>query len=247
MATEPQWVTVVLKLGSTQADRAKRFWQDVTNYMASETTGARNGRSDLQPAEGDCYLAVEEIGPPGVLLELRVADPESAVEGAAAAGARIGPGTGSNSATLRSPGGLEFRFVTGEGRRRPPPAVWPSGHRSQLDQVCLDVPPQRHHVEVGFWQTITGWDLTPSSVSGFTRLEAPAVLPLRWLIQKLDDGHGDVSAHVDLACDDRDAELARHRALGASEGCRHDWWTVLTDPVGRRYCVTRRGPWAGPS
>ena len=49
-------------------------------------------------------------------------------------------------------------------------------------------------------------------------------------------------AHLDLAADDRDAEVARHLALGATEVARARGWTVLTDPVGTTYCVTRRTP-----
>jgi hypothetical protein len=49
--------------------------------------------------------------------------------------------------------------------------------------------------------------------------------------------------HVDLACDDVDEEVARHRVLGASVVRRVPGeWTTLRDPAGREYCVTARSP-----
>lgn len=46
--------------------------------------------------------------------------------------------------------------------------------------------------------------------------------------------------HLDLACDDRDAEEQRHRVLGADFVRRTDQWTTMRDPAGRDYCLTRR-------
>ena len=68
-----------------------------------------------------------------------------------------------------------------------------------------------------------------------------AGMPLRLLFQRL--GSGSPRMHVDLACDDVDAEVARHRALGASVVRRvPGMWTTLRDPAGREYCVTARSP-----
>jgi hypothetical protein len=49
--------------------------------------------------------------------------------------------------------------------------------------------------------------------------------------------------HLDLTADDRDTEVARLRALGATEvrnvSVDGDWtWTVMTDPDGNEFCVT---------
>lgn len=47
--------------------------------------------------------------------------------------------------------------------------------------------------------------------------------------------------HLDLHADDRDAEVARLRALGARlvdvRSDSHGSWAVLTDPDGREFCV----------
>jgi catechol 2,3-dioxygenase-like lactoylglutathione lyase family enzyme len=49
--------------------------------------------------------------------------------------------------------------------------------------------------------------------------------------------------HLDLTADDREAEVARLRALGAAEQrtvtVDAGWtWTVMTDPAGNEFCVT---------
>jgi hypothetical protein len=97
-------------------------------------------------------------------------------------------------------------------------------------------------VELAFWRGLTGWNLTEVDEREFERLQPPDEHPLRWLVQRLDHDQPTVTAHLDLAADDRDAEVARHVALGATQVARHDWWTVLTDPVGTTYCITRRAP-----
>jgi hypothetical protein len=65
-------------------------------------------------------------------------------------------------------------------------------------------------------------------------------MPLRLLLQRLDDEQYTVTAHLDLACEDRDTEAARHLGLGARPVRRTEHWTTLRDPAGRGYCLTRR-------
>jgi hypothetical protein len=71
-------------------------------------------------------------------------------------------------------------------------------------------------------------------------------MPLRLLLQRLDDNRpGPCRAHLDLACDDLPAELARHQALGAVVVREMPKWTTLFDPSGLVYCVTQRNPATG--
>jgi hypothetical protein len=48
--------------------------------------------------------------------------------------------------------------------------------------------------------------------------------------------------HLDMASDDRDAEIARLVGLGATEVGHHDEhghaWTVMNDPEGNEFCVS---------
>lgn len=248
MTTAPFWVTAFLDFAARDLERGTEFWQGVTGYGRSERRGADGEFATLVPPDGDDYLRVQGLGDGDgrIHLDLHVENPTYAAEGAIELGAHVLVRHELGYVVLRSPGGFVFCFVRREASRTPPPATWPDGNRSRVDQVCLDLPPERYDAEVAFWRALTGWDLGPSVSREFTRLHPPDEQPLRWLVQRLDDPGADhersVSAHLDLSCDDRDAETARHVALGATVVRHHDEWTVLTDPVGTTYCITRRTP-----
>jgi Glyoxalase-like domain len=244
MTISPYWVSAFLDFGSGDFDRGTAFWRDVTGYAVSETRGETDQFATLVPPDGDDYLRVQHLddGPGRIHLDLHVEHPTYAAEAAIELGGHVLVRHEAGYVVLRSPGGLVFCFVSHPATRRPAAATWPGGHRSQVDQVCLDVPPAAYDTEVAFWQGLTGWDLTAVHEREFERLQPPDEQPLRWLVQRLDDDGGPARAHLDLAAEDRDAEVARHVALGAAEVARHEWWTVLTDPVGTKYCVTRRTP-----
>jgi hypothetical protein len=243
MSTTPYWVSAFLDLAPGGFDRGVEFWSGVTGYAVSEPRGERDHFVTLVPPDGDDYLRVQHLadGPGRIHLDLHVENATVAAEAAIELGAHVLLRHEQGYVVLRSPGGFVFCFVTHPARVRPRAATWPGG-RSQVDQVCLDIPPAAYDAEVDFWRTLTGWDLDPDVDREFARLLPPDELPLRWLVQRLDDEQPAVTAHLDLAADDRDVEVARHVGLGAREGQRHDWWTVMTDPVGTTYCITRRVP-----
>lgn len=244
MTITPFWVSAFLDFGSGDFEAGAAFWRDVTGYAVSEPRGETDQFATLVPPDGDDYLRVQHLddGPGRIHLDLHVEHPALAAEAAVELGGHVLVRHEAGYVVVRSPGGLVFCFVSHPAARRPGPATWPDGHRSQVDQVCLDVPPTAYAVEVGFWQGLTGWELTDLEDTEFERLQPPDEQPLRWLVQRLDDDGGPVRVHLDLAADDRDAEVARHLALGAREVSRHEGWSVLTDPVGTTYCVTRRRP-----
>jgi hypothetical protein len=125
---------------------------------------------------------------------------------------------------------------------RPAPAGDP-GRRSVVDQVCLDIPAGRYDDECAFWAALTGWRRTGQEEDNeFDRLARPGGIPYAVLLQRLDDEQPAVTAHLDLACDDRDAETTRQQALGAEQVRRTPGWTVMRDPVGLVYCNTGRAP-----
>ncbi len=244
MTISPYWVSAFLDFASGDFDRGTAFWRDVTGYAVSETRGETDQFATLVPPDGDDYLRVQHLdeGPGRIHLDLHVEHPTIAAEAAVELGGHVLVRHEAGYVVLRSPGGLVFCFVSHPAAHRPAAATWPGGRRSQVDQVCLDVPPTAYDVELAFWQGLTGWDLTEVNEREFERLQPPDDQPLRWLVQRLDDDGGPVRAHLDLAAEDRDAEVGRHVALGATEVARHEWWTVLTDPVGTTYCITRRTP-----
>lgn len=243
MTTAPFWVSASLDLPVEGFEGAAGFWQGVTGYSLSERRAGDGELATLVAPDGDDYLRLRRVvESPGLHLDLHVDSPTMSAEAAVELGAHVLLRHEQGYVVARSPGGLRFRLVRRQAALRPRPATWADGHRSQVDQVCLDLPPEAYDADVEFWQGLTGWDLTPSVSREFARLEPPDTMPLRWLIQRLDTPGGPVRAHLDLACDDRDAEIARHEELGASVVAGHDHWTVLTDPVGTTYCITGRTP-----
>ena len=156
-------------------------------------------------------------------------------------GATTAPSPFDEVAILRSPGGFVFCFVPEGAGERPAPRTWPDGHTSYVDQVCLDIPPRRYDAELDFWAALTGWerrDRRPGSEFG--RLTPGPEQPLQLLLQRLDDEQDTVTAHLDWATTDRDAEIEQHVAAGAEVEGRFEGWTVLRDPAGMAYCITGR-------
>jgi len=97
----------------------------------------------------------------------------------------------------------------------------------------------RFEAEAAFWAALTGWPRRRTDLPEFDYLQRPAGMPLRLLLQRT--GGTAAGMHLDFACDDVPAEVARHVELGAVVMRRMpDGWTTLRDPVRREYCVTAR-------
>jgi Glyoxalase-like domain len=244
-----RWTAASLDFPSATFERGCSFWQRVTGYSLSPPRGEWGEFATLQPRQGQPFLRVQRTQdePPGCHLDLHVDDVGSSAQQAVALGAEIAQDR-SGFFVMTSPGGLPFCVVgVGEDNslERPPPGVWPGDHRSLVDQVCLDIPPAAFSREAVFWQSVTGWERRPGSRPEFEYLVRPRGLPLRFLLQRLDDdGGGFCRAHLDLACDDVPTERRRHEGLGAVV-LAEPAWTTLSDPTGLRYCITRRDPTTG--
>ena len=243
-----RWLTAFLDVSADPAaDEA--FWRAVTGAGVSTRRGGRGEFASLVPPDGDAYLRLQTLreGPARVHLDLHVDDVTGSAGHAIEHGAVVLDDR-AGLVILASPGGLVFCLVQHHGEeQRPPPQIWPEGSRSLVDQVCLDIPSELLDVEAGFWSSLTGWPLSSASASEFQVLTRPAGQPLRLLLQRLDESAvgQPVSAHLDLAADDADAEVARHLTLGARLVHRRGNWVTLVDPAGRQYCVTRRNPDSG--
>ncbi|SDD50704.1 VOC family protein [Nocardioides lianchengensis] len=242
----PTWLTAFLDLTPEDHTAAVQHWRGVTGHGLSKPRGDHGEFASYLPPGADVHLKVQrlEAGPSGVHLDLHVPAVAPAVEDAVGLGARLVADHG--YAVLSSPGGFGFCFVTERAAVRAAPASWPGGptgrgHRSSVDQVCLDVPPDLWEAELEFWRRLTGWS---ARIGGreFVHLLRPPAMAVRILLQRLDDPQPAVTGHVDLACTDRAAETARHVALGAEVLAVHDEWTVLRPPAGPEYCLTDRDP-----
>jgi hypothetical protein len=131
----------------------------------------------------------------------------------------------------------------GERAVPPPLAAVSGGGASRVDTLCLDAPPGEFERELAFWAALTGQQARPAPVPGYYSLARPAGWPARLLLQRRDSAApGDrTRGHVDFGCTDPEAR-DRHVALGARVTGAQEYWTVLTDPAGREYCLVARDP-----
>lgn len=239
-----RWVTAFVDLPVPAVASGVAFWQQVTGSALSPWRGKQDEFATLLPPDGTPYLRVQKMydGPGGVHLDLHVDDVRAAADGAVARGASLVHAE-EGWVVLTSPGGLGLCLVGLHGHPTPPaPVAWPQGHRSLVDQVCLDIPAGRFEAERDFWAGLTGWQWRDEDSPEFERLLRPDGQALHLLLQRLDDEAGRVRAHLDLAGDDRQAEVERHLALGAAEVRRTPGWVTLRGPAGDEYCVTSRHP-----
>ncbi|HEY8790095.1 MAG TPA: VOC family protein [Actinopolymorphaceae bacterium] len=188
MAAEPRspvrWTTAFLDAAPGDVPAGIAFWCDVTGSSLSGRRGERDEFTTLVPPDGDAYLRVQDLvaGPARCHLDLHVDDVAVAAEWAIALGAdvraEVRADRGRPIVVLASPGGFVFCLVHHHGEaHRPTPASWPGGHRSLVDQVCLDVPAPAFEPEGRFWAALTGWELYGGSRPAFSVLGRPARRP----------------------------------------------------------------------
>jgi glyoxalase superfamily protein len=235
-----RWITGFLDSPSTAAES---FWMAATATTLSPRRG-EGAFATLLPERGDAFLRVQvtESGPPGGHLDLHVSDVPAGAGEAIRLGATQVRREDDGLVVLRSPAGVVFCLVTWHGESVvPEPVNWSGGHCSVVDQVALDVPAGRFEREAQFWTALTGWSRRRANLPEFDFLERVPGLPMRLLLQRI--GSDEAGVHLDFACDDVDAEVARHVGLGAQVVRQvPDDWTTLRDPLGRHYCVTAREP-----
>lgn len=249
-STAPFWISAFLDVAPEEHERAVGFWQGVTGYDRSPPRGEHDEFATLLPPDGDDFLRVQRLddGPSRIHLDLHVDDPAAAAVDAERSGARVVARPEHGYVVLESPGGLTFCFVRHRASRRPRPLTWPGGHSSYVDQVCLDIPSSLHEAECSFWEALTGLPRVDRiRTDEFSRLTGEDRGALQILLQRLDEDHGRVRAHLDLATTDRAAETARHQELGARVLADFErGWTVLAAPAGPAYCITDRRPDLAP-
>jgi predicted enzyme related to lactoylglutathione lyase len=110
----------------------------------------------------------------------------------------------------------------------------------ELTNITFDaVDPERL---AAFWAAVTGRQLAEATSD--VALLTSATEPVRLLFLKVPDGKtGKNRMHLDFQAADRAAEVARVRALGATEHATHQehglTWTVMTDPEGNEFCIVQ--------
>ncbi|HEY1280567.1 MAG TPA: VOC family protein [Acidimicrobiales bacterium] len=93
-----------------------------------------------------------------------------------------------------------------------------------------------------FWAAALGWPERRTWEDEIVVADAEWGFP-RLTVQTIDDERSAPGAvHLDITADDRVAEVARLRGLGATEDDTHEVdgfrWTIMRDPDGNEFCVT---------
>jgi len=240
-----RWLSALLDFPADQFSSEVTFWRAIAGSTVSPPRGPNNEFASLEPFNGDPHLMVQRVqeGPGGVHLDLHVDDFDAAVALAQELGAQLLSST-TALAVLRSPAGFTFCLArwNGEGVRSRP-IRWPGDTISIIDQLVIDVPTDEFDAECRFWAALTKWKLHEVGEPEFRRLDHPANITLRLLLQRTDSG--EIGAHLDLASTHPDDEVKRHEGWGAVVVEQHPHWTVMADPVGRQYCITHRNPRTG--
>ncbi|MCH5642873.1 VOC family protein [Gordonia sp. ABSL49_1] len=249
-----RWLSAFLDFPAEQFGPEVTFWRAIAGSTVSPPRGEHREFASLEPFFGDPHLRVQRIddGPGGVHLDIHTDDPRTAATEALALGATSVADHG-KYLTLASPGGMVFCLVPWEGEaRKSRPIRWPGDAISIIDQVCIDCPRDLFDAEVLFWSQITGAATKATSRPELVALRRDPKLTLGILLQRLDEPARDAQgvptrtrAHLDVATNSVADEVARHEDWGARVIVAHDRWTVMADPVGRRYCITSRNPRTG--
>lgn len=183
-----RWLTAFVDLPADAFDVSAQFWCRVTGSILSPARGDAGQFATLLPPDGDAYLRVQRLdeGPAGCHLDVHVDDITVAAQRASDLGATVR--TLGEVIVMTSPAGLPFCATSHHGERtRPAPVEIGARTRSIVDQLCLDIPPADHRAEGEFWAALTGWELREGVRPEFSYLARPAHMPVRLLLQSLDD------------------------------------------------------------
>lgn len=230
------WLWIFLDVPHSFADSTWAFWSAATHNRIAERGGRHNEVATLRPQAGDAWVKLQSVGGAGgIHLDVDTRDPACAGERAETLGASRRWDSPNGHVVMQSPGGLTFCCTAA----RPGQLQQHRDAEVLLDQICLDVPPGILDRETRFWSEFLQLDLLPGALPGFIGLVRPPGLPVRLLFREV-PGAGAVTAHIDLACRNRAAELSRHHSLGAVVVDDQLHWTVLRDPAGMTYWLTDR-------
>lgn len=234
---DPFWLTVFLDYPPAEFDAGVGFWQAATGYSLSAARGEAAEFATLVPAAGDGYLKVQRLGegPTRLHLDVHVADPWAVAEAAEAAGAGLVAESQHGYFVLRSPAGFTFCLVTHPAGAVPGPANWPSGHRSRVSRLCLDVPRRRYAAEVAFFERLLGGSWLKLA-DPETALRPAAGGPLDVRLQPAELA-SEVTSHLHVVTDDLEAEVARLAGFGARPRAARTGKTILEVPGGSALCV----------
>jgi predicted enzyme related to lactoylglutathione lyase len=223
-------------------DVAHSFWSSVTGWPVGDSWAGHPEFCSFLPPNGMSYLHLQTIGEaPRVHLDL-AGDTDSDTARLEQLGAAR-QWRGERWQVMSSPAGLPFCIYGPVSVwTLPGPTVWPDGHRSRINQLCINVPADQYDTELTFWQAATGL-ADERHAAGFHRLVHPAI-PLQLVLHRLgdDDSATRARARLGLGTDDTAAELGRVQQLGAQQLDYAGGCTALRDPTGLPFCLCESDP-----
>lgn len=120
-------------------------------------------------------------------------------------------------------------------------------HKSRLAGFIIDCQGGEVETHARFWSQALGFELVDPNEGGAGRYAVLGGTPADLHIEVQRVEHAS-RVHLDIETDDIEAEVARLKALGATEVSRpYDArWVVMQAPTGQRFCVVRlRNPGKG--
>jgi len=106
-------------------------------------------------------------------------------------------------------------------------------HKSRIGCYVIDCPTSDLTEAHAFWCAALGLEGKIDDDGKYAVLTTPDKEP-RILLQAVDHP---ARIHLDIETDDKAAEVARLKALGARPVAELPRWTVLEAPTGHRFCV----------
>ncbi|MEZ0066015.1 hypothetical protein ABIA32_002024 [Streptacidiphilus sp. MAP12-20] len=235
-----RWVYAFVDRPRDRFEQAAEFWTAVTGTTLSPRRGEDDEFATLLPGDGaDAAVKLQGEGGSGAHLDFHVEDVRGWIDRAAGLNARLVADHG-DWAVLSSPSGQHFCVGAWAGEAVRPPVF----ENTRLDQVSIDIAPEAFETESAFWGELTGWPILTGSRPEFRVAKPPAELPVRILLQRLDEPRA-TGARLDFACADRWAARTAHEKLGASFVAEYPHWIVMRDPAAGLYCLTARDPHTG--
>ena len=110
-------------------------------------------------------------------------------------------------------------------------------HRSRLSTFVIDCKVDDLTAAAEFWGNAFGRPVTQTDDDPSYRALVPSDGGPMLVLQKVEH---DSRIHLDIECDDLEAEVARLEKLGAKRVRFHKRWWLMQAPTGHVFCVVNR-------
>ena len=108
-------------------------------------------------------------------------------------------------------------------------------HKSRLGGFIIDCQTDDLEGATAFWSAALGLDSRDGDEPNYVRLDGSS----RDMTIEVQRVSHPSRVHLDIECDDVEAEVARLEGLGARRLEQIKTWVVMEAPTGQRFCVVR--------